>query len=150
MLPEHKTKLLPSIFNRDFPDFLFRFPVISDFEGYLKPTERGDQGLNVYEENNDFIIEAALPGLKNEEIDINLRKGVLWIKGEKKQEESDKDKKYYRKSFCTYSYSVALPDQIDDNQEPEASYDNGVLKVVFRKAKSAEAKKISIKNEKKK
>lgn len=141
-------KLLPSIFNRDFPEYLFRFPALSDIEGVFKG-DRTEQGLNVYEEGSHFVVEAAVPGLANEEIDININKGVLWIKGEKKETESDKEKKYYRKSYSSFSYSVALPDQIDDREEPEASYENGVLKVVFKKAKSAEAKRISIKSNKK-
>lgn len=144
MAQQDPKKLLPSVFNRDLPDYFFRFP-IADFDSLLKNYERQDQGLNVYEENNNFVVEAAVPGLKSEEIDININKGVLWIKGEKKEVE-EKDKKYYRKSYNSFSYSVALPDQIDDKDEPQATYNNGVLKVVFKKAKNAEAKRISIKN----
>lgn len=139
--------LLPSIFNRDLPDYIFRLPTFADFEGLVKGLDRNDQGLNVYEENNNFIVEAALPGLKNDEIEINIHKGVLRIKGEKKEEDSDKDKKYYRKSYSSFSYNVAIPDQIDDREEPEASYNNGVLKVTFKKAKNAESKKITIKSD---
>lgn len=139
-------KLLPSIFNRDFPDFIFRLPSLGEFESMKN--DRSDQGLSVYEEDNRFIVEAAVPGLKESEIEINLNKGVLWIKGEKKDEESDKDKKYYRRSYRSFSYSVALPEQIEDKEDPEASYDNGILKVVFKKAKSAESKRIAIKNNK--
>jgi HSP20 family protein len=147
-MPHDPKKLLPSIFNRDYNDYVFRLPTVADFESIFK-NERGEQGLNVYEEKDNFIVEAAVPGLQNEEIDINIHKGVLWIKGEKKETEEDKEKKYYRKSYNSFSYSVALPEQIDDREEPEASYDNGVLKVVFKKAKNASARKIAIKNDKK-
>lgn len=140
--------LLPSIFNRDLPDYIFRVPMFTDFEGLTNGIDRDGQGLNVYEENNNFIVEAALPGLKDDEIEINIHKGVLRIKGEKKEEKSDKEKKYYRKSYNSFSYSVAIPDQIDDKEEPEASYTNGVLKVIFKKAKNAESRKITIKTDK--
>lgn len=146
-MTNRQNNLLPSIFNRDLPDYIFRLPTFADFEGLAKSLDRNDQGLNVYEENNNFIVEAALPGLKNDEIEINIHKGVLRIKGEKKEEDSDKDKKYYRKSYSSFSYNVALPDQIDDREEPEASYNNGVLKVAFKKAKNAESKKITIKTD---
>lgn len=144
-----QNNLLPSVFNRDFPDYIFRVPMLADFEGLTNGLDRDSQGLNIYEENNNFIVEAAVPGLKEDEIEINLHKGVLRIKGEKKEEQSDKEKKYYRKSYSSFSYSVALPDQIDDREEPEASYTNGVLKVSFKKAKNAESRKITIKTEKK-
>src|SRR5690348_3535081 len=99
-----QNNLLPSIFNRDFPDYIFRVPMLADFEGLTNGLDRDGQGLNVYEENNNFIVEAAIPGLKEEEIEINIHKGVLRIKGEKKEEKSDKEKKYYRKSYNSFSY----------------------------------------------
>lgn len=143
-LPKKETKmarntnLLPSIF-RDFsmPNLWQEF---EDWNNFGK-----DQGLSVYDQNNEIIVEAAMPGLTADDIQINLDKGVLWIKGEKKEEESDKDKKFYRKAIRSFSYNVALPDQTEDKQEPEASYKDGVLKISFKKAKSAEAKKITIK-----
>lgn len=136
-------KILPAIFNRDFADSLFRFPANSGWEEICQ-TE-SNQGLSVYEENDQFVVEAALPGLKDSEIEVNIHKGVLWIKGEKKETETDKPKKYYRKTCRSFSYSVALPDQIEDREESEASYENGVLKIAFQKAKAASARRINIK-----
>lgn len=136
------SNLFPTIFNKDL---LFRFPTL--LQG-LREFENEDknQGLTVYDEKNDIIIEAAMPGLKNEEIEISLNKGVLWIKGEKKEEETDKDKKYYKKSLRSFSYSINLPDQIDETQEPKASYKDGILKISFQKEKKSEGKRIAIKN----
>lgn len=144
-----QTNILPSIFNRDIPEYIFQVPMLANLEGLANGLDREGQGLSVYEENNNFIVEAAIPGLKEDEIDINIHKGVLRIKGQKKEEESDKGKKFYRRSYSSFSYSVALPDQIDDKEEPEATYTNGVLKVSFRKAKNAESRKITIKTENK-
>ncbi|BBI18294.1 Hsp20/alpha crystallin family protein [Neochlamydia sp. S13] len=138
--------LFPSIFNRD-P--LFRFPknLMRELEQFYG--EERDQGLTIYEDkNNNIVVEAAMPGLNPEEIEINLNKGVLWIKGEKKEEESDRDKKFYRRSMRSFSYSVALPEQVNDREEPQASYKDGVLQISFQKAKSSEAKRISVKSEK--
>jgi HSP20 family protein len=136
------SNLLPSIFNKD-P--LFYFPsFLQELEQFQKGGGK-DQGLTIYDEKNNIVVEAALPGLKSEEIDINLNKGTLWIKGEKKEEATDKDKKFYKKSVRSFSYSIALPEQVDENQEPEASYKDGILKISFPKAKTSEAKRINIK-----
>ena len=136
--------LLPSIFNRD-P--LFRFPsLMQELEQWQ--TSEKNHGLTVYDEKNNIVVEAAMPGLTPEDIEVNLNKGVLWIKGEKKEEEADKDKKFYRKSIRSFSYSVALPDQIDTEQEPKTSYKDGILKISFQKAKTSEAKRIPVKSEK--
>lgn len=136
------SNLLPSIFNKD-P--LFHFP---NFLKELEQFKSGgkDQGLTIYDEKNTIVIEAAMPGLKSEEIEINLNKDTLWIKGEKKEEATDKDKKFYSKSTRSFSYSIALPEQVDESQEPEATYKDGVLKISFKKAKTSEGKRINIKN----
>lgn len=151
------SKLLPSIFNKDtlfnFPtsvfnkDSLFNFPTFLQELEQLQNGER-NQGLTIYDEKNNIFVEAALPGLKSDEIEVNLNKGILWIKGEKKEEETEKDKKYYRKSIRSFSYSIALPDQVDESQEPKASYKDGILKISFQKAKTSEAKRIAVKSEK--
>lgn len=137
------SNLLPSIFNKDS---FFHFP---NFLRELEQFQNGkEQGLTIYDDKNNIVVEAALPGLKSEEIEINLNKGTLWIKGEKKEEATDKNKKFYKKSMQSFSYSVALPDQIDESQEPEASYKDGILKISFQKSKASEAKRITIKEKK--
>ena len=142
--------LFPSIFKRaPFKnEGSFYFPsLLSDFEG-IQEFEGKENGLSVYEQNNHITVEAAVPGLNANEIEVNLNKGTLWIKGEKKEEETDKDKKFYRKSTRSFAYSVTIPDQIDEHQEPKASCKDGVLKIVFQKAKQTELKKIPVKTEK--
>lgn len=119
--------------------------LMHEFEQLLNG--RKDQGLTVYDEKNAIVVEAPMPGLKPEEIEVSLNKGVLWIKGEKKEEATDKDKKFYRKSMRSFAYSISLPDQIDERQEPKASYKDGLLKISFQKAKSSEAKRIAVKSE---
>lgn len=137
------SKLLPSMFNvkrgsiNNLPNFLQEFEQILQDEGR-------DQGLTIYDEKDSIVIEASMPGLKLEEIEINLNKGILWIKGEKKEEEANKNKKFYKKSFRSYSYSIVLPDEIDENQEPDACYKDGILIVTFPRSKHQGIKRISI------
>lgn len=106
-----------------------------------------NRGVRIYEENNQLHVEVPMPGLRTEEIDISLNRGTLWIKGEAKEEE--KKKKIYRTSVRKYSYSLVLPSQIDEKQEPQATYEDGILKISLQLAKTAETKKIQIKNRKK-
>ena len=67
------------------------------------------------------------------------------IKGEAKEEEKDKKKKYYHSSERKYSYSFALPTQIDEKQEPQATYTDGILNITLKMATHAETKKIAVK-----
>lgn len=103
-------------------------------------------GLSISEDEKNVYIEAAVPGVDPKEIEVTVDKGVVWIKGESKQEE--KNKKYYRKAASSFSYRVAVPGDIDPNGEPQAAVKNGVMKVTFAKSPAAQPKKISVREEK--
>ncbi len=123
------------------PDFekdpFYRFPTFFErFAGY-------NQGVTIYEENNQIIVEAEMPGLSVQDIHLGLSGDLLTIQG--KKERSDKENKTYRDR--SFSYSLLLDKKIDSIQEPKASYKDGILKIVFAKAKTAEPRKISIKVE---
>jgi len=101
-------------------------------------------GLTISEDDDHVFIEAALPGITPNEVDMTYDKGILWIKAEK-EEEDKKKRKYYRKALATFSYRVAVPGEVDESQDPEAICKNGVLKVTFRKKHKGTSKKIHIK-----
>ena len=102
-------------------------------------------GLSVSEDDYHVFVEAALPGIRPEEIDMIFEKGILWIKAEKKEESEDKKKKYYRKALSTFSYQVAVPGDIDETKQPDATCKNGILRVAFAKKTAGPSKKIPIK-----
>jgi HSP20 family protein len=101
-------------------------------------------GLSVYEDEKNFYVEAALPGLAPSEIEVSCDKGYVLIEGEKKEEE--KEKKYYRKASSSFSYRIALPSSVDETEEPKAVMKNGIMKITFTKGKKAK-KTIQIKEE---
>lgn len=104
-------------------------------------------GLTVSEDEKHVTVEAAVPGLDPEKVDVTFDKGILWIRGNKDQEEKDENKKFYRKASSSFSYRVAVPGEIDENQEPAATCKNGVMKVTFQKKPQVEPKKINVKAE---
>lgn len=124
-----------------FPSFLEEPDEERWLEQFSEPS-----GLSVFEDDKNVTIEAALPGLKAEEIEMTFERGILWIKGEKKEEEEEKNKKYYRKALSSFSYRISVPGDIDENEEPEATYNDGILRVVFKKTAKSEPKKIAIKS----
>ena len=121
---------IPSIFDED------------DWSSFLPSS-----GLTISEDDNHVFIEAAVPGLSPENVEITFEKGVLWIRGNEQQKEEDKTKKYYRKASSSYSYRVAVPGEIDESQEPKATCKNGVMKVAFQKKAKVEPKRIKIEME---
>lgn len=102
-------------------------------------------GLSVYEDKEAVYVEAWVPGLEPEDVDLTFEKGVLWIKGEKKEEQSE-EKKYHYRSDSTFSYRVSVPRRLDESTEPEATCKNGIITVRFNKSKSEQPRKIEIKN----
>ncbi|MCL5666705.1 MAG: Hsp20/alpha crystallin family protein [Patescibacteria group bacterium] len=104
-------------------------------------------GLTVSEDDDHVYVEAAVPGLDPDKVEITFDKGVLWIRGNQEAEEKDANKKYYRKASSSFSYRVAVPGEIDESKEPEAYSKNGVMKVVFNKKPQTQPKKINVKKE---
>lgn len=104
-------------------------------------------GLSVSEDDKHVYIEAAVPGLDAEKIEVTYEKGILWIRGNQEEQEENKQKKYYRKASSSFSYRVAVPGEIDETEEPKASYKNGIMKVIFNKLVKTEPKKLKITTE---
>jgi HSP20 family protein len=104
------------------------------------------QGLNLYETDESVVAEAALPGVPLDRIDVSIDEGVVRITGSTTSAEEKKEpRRYYMTSLASsYNYSFRLPEGIAADKEPEASFDNGVLKLTFTKMQKAPPKKIKI------
>ncbi len=95
-----------------------------------------------------YHIEVDLPGIKKEDIDINVEGNILTISGERKVKDEVKEKDYYKVEsyYGKFSRSFTVPEKVDvENIHAESS--NGVLEVVIPKLKNVknEPKKIKIK-----
>jgi len=101
-------------------------------------------GVSIWEEEGDIVVEASLPGIKNDEVDLTFEKSMLTICAQKKEEKEDTKKKYYQKAEHSFVYKLSIPGELDENIEPQASLDNGVLQIRFKKHKRSEPKKIQI------
>ncbi len=90
--------------------------------------------VNIKETEKAYEIEAVLPGLKKEEINVSVDKGVLSISGESKAEKETKEEKYTRKefSYSSFNRSFTLPENITD-EDVSAKYEDGILKLAVAK-----------------
>lgn len=119
-------------------------PSTSDFQKWIQNSDHS--GVSVSEDDKHIYIEAALPGLEPENIEMHVENGALLIKGERKEETSDKSKKFYRKAHSNFFYNLPIPGAVVEDKHPEAIFKNGILKVTFQKSKkTASKKKIPIK-----
>ena len=103
---------------------------------------------NIVENEKDFKIELAAPGLEKKDFKVEVDNGVLTISSEKEEETKEDGKNYRRREFSynSFSRSFTLP----DNSSPDkidAKYDNGVLHVTLPKKEvtiSKPAKQIKV------
>ena len=104
--------------------------------------------VNVAEQDGAVEVTAELPGCAPEDIDVQLKDGVLTIKGEKKVEKDEKEKDYHvmERSYGMFERSFTLPAEVDGSKV-EASFDKGVLKVTLPKLPQEQSKsqKIAVK-----
>ena len=86
--------------------------------------------LEVRQRGNELVVSADLPGLKPEDVEIEIDDGVLTISGERQQTSEDRDQGVYRseRSYGAFTRSIALPDGVDED-EVQARFEHGVLEV---------------------
>jgi len=102
--------------------------------------------LNIYENEQDVVVEANVAGVKSDQIDLTFDQGVLWIRANAKEEKTEEKQQKFSRTSWSYSYKVAVPGRLDPRSEPRAELDNGVLKVSFKKEPVVKAKKLNIVN----
>jgi HSP20 family protein len=102
--------------------------------------------INVTEETNNYYVRAELPGMKSDELDIQVTAKGISISGERKIPVEGNNVKYHRREreAGTFSRSINLPGEIDVNKV-EASMENGVLKVTIPKSETAKPRQIAVK-----
>jgi HSP20 family protein len=117
------------------------FEQTDPFEDDFFHLEKSKPGMNVREDEGHFEIELASPGFDKKDFSITLDDDILEVAAEKKANKEEKEAAYTRKEFNYRSFrrAVQLPKSIDGNQEVEASYANGILRL--RLAKKMEAQK---------
>lgn len=110
--------------------------------------------MDMYETDKAVVVETPLAGVRPEDVDVSVQKGVLIVKGESKKEHEVDEKNYYRKEVRSGSFyrEVALPTAVLEDKVT-AEFEDGLLKITCPKTQPAQVKKVNVKvikkNEKK-
>lgn len=99
--------------------------------------------VNITENDNEFNVEVAAPGMKRDDFIIELNNGVLSIESQKNQEnEETTDQNYTRKEFAYMSFkrTFTLAEDLIDEDKISAKYEDGLLKIVLPKKEEARPK----------
>jgi len=118
-------------------------------ESYVRPDAARGQGfvpaLDVSETQDAGLVEAAVPGLKPEDLEITVENSVLIIKGETRQENTAKERNFHRieRRFGSFQRTIGLPKSVQADAI-KANLEHGVLKLEIPKAEEIKPRKISV------
>lgn len=125
-------------------------PMMQDFNDMFAdvagPMTAGfSPAMDVYEKDNKVVVEAPLPGIDPDNLNISIENDVLSIEGSSEKQSEVDEKNYYRKEvrYGSFHRAVALPCAVDGDKA-EANYKDGVLKLSIPKAAAAQKKTIKV------
>jgi HSP20 family protein len=115
--------------------------------GWPSPTEQGGWSplVDIEEADDAYVVEADLPGVKRQDVNIELVGNELMVTGEIKERERKGALRRQTRRVGRFDYRVVLPDHVDDDKV-EANLTDGVLTVRVPKAERAQRRKIEVKS----
>ena len=108
-------------------------------------TTAWNPSVDIFENDNEVVIKAELPGMNPKDIDVRLENNVLMLKGERQFEKETKEENYHRieREYGSFSRSFALPTAVNGDSVT-AEYKDGVLKITLPKREETKPKPIKI------
>ena len=147
--------ILPWKRNKDSQSKELRRDIESMYDRFFEPDfmpstylfGKGKWGpkLDISEGRKNITVKAEIPGIEAKDLDISIDGRLLNIRGEKKQEQTEKEETYYRveRSYGYFNRKIELPTEVDPDKV-DASYKKGILKIKLRKTQLSETKKIKV------
>lgn len=132
---------------RNEMDRLFERFFHSEDSQESSPSRTWAPRLNLSESETSYEVSVDLPGIKPEEVEVELRHGDLWITGERQGESEEKGKTWHRieRYFGQFRRAVRLGDDVD-SENVEAKFNDGVLHISIPKTAEARTRRIEIKS----
>ena len=108
-------------------------------------TTAWNPAVDIFENDNEIVIKAELPGLNAKDIELKIENNLLMLKGERRFEKETKEENYHRveREYGTFSRAFSLPVAVDGDRVI-AEYKDGVLKVVLPKKEEIKPKPIKV------
>jgi HSP20 family protein len=128
----------------DMPNRMQR--LFSDLLGPMQTEGLGwSPQVDILETDEELVLRADLPGLKKDDVDLEVTDGALIMKGEKKEEKEEKGAQYriVERTYGAFERSFALPNSVDA-EKIRADFSNGVLEVHLPKTEKAVGRRVLI------
>ena len=102
--------------------------------------------VDIFENKDQIVLEAELPGMKPEDVNISIENNVLTIQGERLFEKNDDQDNFHRveRSYGSFTRSFTLPPTVS-SENADAVFENGLLRLTLAKREEAKPRRIEIK-----
>lgn len=102
--------------------------------------------VDIFENKDNIVLEAELPGMKADDVNISIENNVLTLHGERKFEKKDEGDNFHRveRSYGSFTRSFTLPPTVA-SENVDATFDNGILRLTMGKREEAKPRRIEIK-----
>ncbi|MBI5303517.1 MAG: Hsp20/alpha crystallin family protein [Chloroflexi bacterium] len=130
---------------RDAMDHLFEDSFLNA-RGWMAPTFATEFAMDLYETKDHVVVQATLPGVKPDDVEITIAGNTLTIRGETQQETEIKQATYHRRERRVGSFTrcVMLPAGLE-SAKAEAEFENGVLTLRVPKSEEIKPKTVKVK-----
>ncbi len=118
-----------------------RFPSRVETSRELLTMADWTPSVDISETDTAYVIKGEIPGVNKEDVKINIEAGMITIRGERKQEKEEKDKKFHRieRSYGSFMRSFRLPDNVDETAV-KADFKDGMINVTLPKSAKNKAR----------
>lgn len=119
-------------------------------DAYTRPMSSGSMSvrpaIDLYQDNDNVVVKAAMPGLKAEDVEISITGDVLTLRGEYKQESEKKEATYHMREqhYGSFERAIQLPTDVQCDKA-QADFEDGILSITLPKAERVKPRKIDIK-----
>jgi len=123
------------------------------FENFADGTPGKDQlmagsfvpPVDIYEDEHNLVVKLEVPGVNEENLDVQWENNTLTVKGERKFEKEEKEENFHRieRRYGSFVRTFRLPNTVD-GEKCEANYDKGILKITLPKRADAKPKQIKV------
>ena len=140
--PAREMMTLREAMDRLFDDALTRpFSLMQEGGSAWSPL-----AIDMFQTDNEVVVKATLPGIKADEVQINVANDILTIKGESKQMDEKKDKSWHirEQRWGAFERSIMLPTGVKSEQA-KADFENGILTITLPKSEQSKPRTITIK-----